>query len=81
MNPIYQTCGICGSKYRYGPSLYEGHVLGPGYANLGVCDICWDSNADGWAPHYEEKLERHVRAHGLELPPRLANGWLPRSYP
>ncbi len=44
-----------------------------------VCSACYDSNWDGWAPSYEEKLIKHLKDKGLPVPDRNTKGWLPRE--
>lgn len=74
---IILTCDLCGSKYQHGPHRYEGHKV-ERYGIM-VCDTCWQSNWDGWAPQYEARILEHAKAQGLTLPDRNKNGLLPRE--
>ena len=71
-------CDVCGASYQHGPHRYEGHKLNL-YGGLFVCDTCWQSNHDGWAPHYEKILLAHLKEKGLPVPQRNAKGFLPRE--
>ncbi len=71
------ACDLCGSQYQHGPHRYEGHKL-QRYGMM-VCDSCWESNWDGWAPHYESRIIESAESKGLQLPPRNENGLLPRE--
>ena len=71
-------CGVCGGSYQHGPHRYEGHRLNL-YDGLFACDACWQSNHDGWAPHYEEIFLAHLKEKGLPVPQRNAKGFLPRE--
>ena len=70
-------CDMCGSQYQHGPHRYEGHKL-QRYEMM-VCDTCWQSNRDGWAPQYEDHITEHAKAKGITLPPRNDKGLLPRE--
>ena len=74
-----ETCICCQRSFQFGPSTYEGRHL-PGYKMM-VCRDCYDANWDGWAPHYEGFILKHLREKGIQPPPRNANGWLPRDWP
>ena len=74
---VLYTCDACGSQYQFGPHIYDGkHIDAYG---INVCSGCYQGNWDGWAPHFEEAVTRHLRAKGLPIPPRNAKGWLPRD--
>ena len=71
------NCDLCGSQYQHGPHRYEGHNL-KRYEMM-VCDTCWQSNWDGWAPQYENRIIEHTKSKGMTLPSRNDNGLLPRE--
>ena len=70
-------CQVCGQHYQHGLHRYEGHKLE--LYGIFCCDSCWVANWDGWAPHYEPVLLRHLRAEGLPEPTRNEKGLLPRN--
>jgi hypothetical protein len=70
-------CQMCGAEYHMGAHRYDGKHI-PRY-NLDVCKSCYESNWDGWAPHYESKLVEHLRKQNLPLPERNEKGWYPRD--
>ena len=45
-----------------------------------VCELCWDANWDGWAPHIEHKLIQHLESSGIPIPSRNSNSRFPREY-
>jgi hypothetical protein len=71
-------CDVCGQQYQNGPHRYEGHRLEL-YGDIFCCDSCWNSNWDGWAPHFEPVLLEHLKQNGLSVPERNANRLLPRN--
>ena len=71
-----EICPICGNEFQNGPHIY-GHYI-KSY-EMTVCDTCWKSNGDGWAPQYEKKILKHLEDKGLALPERNEKGWLPRD--
>jgi len=75
LKPMF-SCDLCGSKFRMGGGQYEGHVLS--HYNMSLCGPCYAGNWDGFAPHYEPILERHLAANGITLPQRNSKGWYPR---
>lgn len=76
MRKMYD-CPLCEQSFPVGDGLY-GHRLHL-YGDLYVCPSCWKNNADGWAPHYAEKLESHMKRQGLPLPAVNEDGFLPRG--
>lgn len=70
-------CFCCLGEFRFGPSRYDGRHI-PAY-KISVCDACYGSNWDGWAPHVEARLMRHLEDQRLPIPPRNEKGWLPRD--
>jgi hypothetical protein len=44
----------CGSSFRFGPHIYEGHHIDA--YKINVCSVCWNGNWDGWVPHYERRF-------------------------
>lgn len=77
MEKIMHRCPLCNSLYQQGPGRYEGHISRR--YQLEVCDVCWKGNWDGWNPRHEGFLLLHLKEKGLEVPPRNANGYLPRE--
>ena len=71
------NCDLCGSKFQFGPSRYDGKVI-PQY-KLTLCRPCFSSNWDGFAPHYETFLERHWTRNGITFPNRNNDGLYPRG--
>ena len=71
-------CDICGKTYYQGKGYYPLRKV-EGYG-LFCCDICFDSNWDGWNPNHEAKILAHLKANGIEPPPRNEKGWLPREF-
>lgn len=71
------TCFMCGSKFRYGLHVYDGQHI-PQY-QITVCRLCYEGNWDGWAPHLEEKLLKHIKKKGLQVPKRNEKGLFPRD--
>jgi hypothetical protein len=78
-NAIYYTCKLCGSKFQFGPHVYDGKWLN--YYKMTLCRTCYDINWDGFAPHYEGVIERHLVAEDIPLPARNRSGWYPRDVP
>ena len=74
---IMRTCPLCYREYQFGPHRYDGTAI-PRY-QITVCNTCYRSNWDGWAPHYESQLIDHLKANNLPIPKRNAKGWLPRD--
>jgi hypothetical protein len=72
------SCDVCGNQYQHGPHRYEGHKLRI-YGDIFCCDLCWEGNWDGWAPHYEDVLLKHLKEKGLPEPKRNEQGLLPRN--
>lgn len=71
------TCDMCGSKYQFGNHVYDGKRI-PRY-KLDVCMTCYEGNWDGWAPHFERRLEDHLKNHNIPPPERNEKGWYPRD--
>jgi hypothetical protein len=70
-------CGLCGSKFQFGPHVYEGKHIAR--YQLTVCRACWLGNHDGWGPSAEAAFLAHLKAKGLPTPERNADGWFPRE--
>lgn len=70
-------CFTCGRQFQFGPHLYAGTFIRR--YQVCVCKACYDSNWDGWAPHYEQLLIAHLEEKGLPMPERNAKGRLPRE--
>jgi hypothetical protein len=64
-------------KCQLGEGVYEGHEVAS--YKIFVCDTCYSSNWDGWAPYYEEFILTHLKEKGLPIPDRNEKGWLPRD--
>jgi hypothetical protein len=70
-------CDLCGSKFQFGPHVYDGKHIAS--YQLTVCRSCWESNHDGWAPGLEDVFLAHLKAKGIAVPTRNAQGWFPRE--
>lgn len=71
-------CDVCGQQSQHGPHRYEGHRLEL-YGDIFCCDLCWNGNWDGWAPHLEAILLEHLKQKGLPVPKRNEKERLPRN--
>jgi hypothetical protein len=74
---LTESCFTCGRTFRMGPHAYEGKYIGS--YEMTVCKICYDGNWDGWAPHLEEKIIKHIEKKGIATPQRNSKGLLPRE--
>lgn len=75
--PMMMTCFTCGGEFQFGPHIYSGtHIR---MYNMTVCRDCYAANHDGWAPHFEAKILKHLRSEGLPIPDRNEKEWLPRG--
>lgn len=74
---IMDSCFICGSQFQMGPHHYDGKFISS--YQISVCNSCWNSNWDGWVPHYEQKLLAHLKEKNISIPKRNSKGWLPRE--
>ena len=45
-------CPLCENSFHYGHGRYEGKPLK--IYGITICQLCYDMNHDGFAPHYEE---------------------------
>ena len=72
-----EHCEVCGREFRYTPKS-DHRIYIPAYQIM-VCSICYATNSDGWAPQFEESVTRNLKAKGLKIPARNANGLLPRN--
>lgn len=71
-------CDVCGSSYQHGPHRYVGHAL-KFYGDLFCCDTCWKGNWDGWSPHLEPILLKHLERQQIPVPERNSKRLLPRE--
>ena len=76
-NKFLYKCFMCGEEYQFGPHIYRGQYI-PRY-QIGVCNNCYKTNWDGWAPEYEDKLIKHLKSKKLPIPKRNQKGWIPRD--
>ena len=74
---IMLNCELCNRAYQFGPHLYSGKYIRK--YELSVCMGCYTVNHDGWAPHLEEKIIKHIENKGLSIPRKNCNGYLPRD--
>jgi len=72
-----EHCDLCGREFRYSPKSSDGTYI-PAYQIM-VCSICYATNWEGWAPQFEEKVTRNLKAKGLKIPARNAEGLFPRD--
>lgn len=70
-------CFMCDSEFQMGPHRYDGRYIRR--YKISVCKICYDGNWDGWAPHFEERLIKHLEKEGISIPKKNEKGWLPRD--
>ena len=76
--PYMETCFLCGEQFQFSAGVYAGaHISG---YKVMVCGICYDGNREGWASHREWQLIAHLKREGTPVPPRNAQGWLPREF-
>lgn len=75
-NSIDRFCLICKREGRHETAVY--HV--DGY-DFDVCWAHWEGNWDGWGPFFELAILEHLKENKIPMPPRNAEGWLPREYP
>ena len=71
------TCDVCGGGFQFGQHVYGGKYI-PKY-QITVCNGCYSSNGDGWAPKFWPAVTRRLTERGLPIPARNAKGWLPRD--
>ena len=71
------TCDLCGAEYQFGRHIYDGKYI-PRY-KLNVCMNCYSGNHDGWSPHDERIILKHIEENGLSVPERNEEGLLPRD--
>ncbi len=71
------ACFCCDTKLHFTPDSDAGQVI-ERYGVV-VCTPCFQANAAGWAPRYEEKLLRHLQRSHIAPPARNASGLLPRE--
>ncbi len=74
---IMYSCFACGSTFQFGPHIYDGKHIRK--YEITVCSGCYEGNWDGWAPHYEEKILKHLNEKELPVPNRNEAGYLPRG--
>jgi hypothetical protein len=55
---IMMECDTCSKKFQFGPHQYEGRVIN--LYGITVCDTCWTGSWDGWAPHFEPIIQKHL---------------------
>lgn len=70
-------CFMCGRQFQMGPHRYDGTFISR--YQISVCRACYESNWDGWAPHWGEHIVAHLKKNKLPIPERNARGWLPRD--
>ena len=75
MEPILLTCTTCDSEFQMGPGVYTGKWI-PLY-QMHVCNSCHYGNCDGFAPHYDSRILKHLKDNGIPIPARNARGFLP----
>lgn len=74
---VMYDCFICRSKFQMGPHRYDGKYNRT--YDISICRICHESNWDGWAPQFEDRIVEHALAAGLTIPPRNGKDLLPRD--
>ena len=76
-NQFYETCFLCGKKFEFGSHKYYGKKVP--YYEFMLCDAHYQGNWDGFAPHYEDKIIKHLKENNIPIPKRNEKGWLPRD--
>lgn len=72
-----ELCFICERRLRTGRGVYDGRYIK--LYDFSVCNACYDSNWDGWAPYYDKALITHLKEKHLPIPKRNEKGWFPRE--
>ena len=77
-------CFLCGKQFERYSHVYSSQYSGirgryVGRYMIEACDVCYESNLDGWALRHERRLVAHLTKKGLPIPERNANGLLPRD--
>lgn len=75
--PFMQSCQLCHSSFRFGPSVYGGKHIAR--YNLTDCRGCYQGNAEGWGPMVESEFLLHLQRVRIAVPERNADGWFPRD--
>ena len=66
--------------FRCGKSLNSATIVFIWGYEMWVHMACFDESEQGWTLG-EERIREHLRKCYIEVPPRNAQGWLPRDYP
>jgi hypothetical protein len=74
---IMLGCGLCGAQFQFGPHVYDGKHISR--YQLTICRSCWSGNHDGYGPAVEKQFLAHLKAKGIPVPARNADGWFPRE--
>lgn len=77
LNAPVESCFICGKRLVIGQGVYDGRYIT--LYKFTVCNPCYESNWDGWAPYYEQSLIAHIKEKSLPFPKRNEKGWFPRD--
>lgn len=73
---IIRQCFACGSSFQHGRHRYGQFIA---RYQIEVCGICYQAHVDGWAPHVEARIIKHLEGSGIPVPPLNAKGLLPRD--
>ena len=73
---VMEQCVLCGASFRYGTKQYDGQYL-PHY-EMFLCEGCYRTNRNGFAPNLENKFIPHLEDKGISLPERNYKGCYPR---
>lgn len=74
---IMVRCFCCLRDFPYSDHRYGGRPVDA--YEIAVCDPCYNTNWDGWAPHMEKRLLEHLRALERPIPQRNKFEFLPRE--
>lgn len=76
---VLVRCFVCRAEFEFAPRVFAGKLNMRG-CGVTVCDACCKVSWEGWNPHAEELLVRHLRNKGVDVPGRNAAGLLPREF-
>jgi hypothetical protein len=69
----FAECFLCGGQFQCSHARYDG--CGIPEWDIGVCDICLESNWDGIMLERHPRLVEHLKAKGISIQLN-AKGWL-----
>jgi hypothetical protein len=66
-------CFFCEKTFPSRPDKYLSCYM------VSVCYGCYNSNHDGWAPHYSMRLRNHLEQNGIAVPDLNKDDCMPRE--